>query len=46
MVNFVPQGSSNSCTTLHGGDERRKALFCPFRVSKKAERSFSEKCLN
>ena len=46
VVNFVPQGSSNSRTALHGGDERRKALFCPFRVSKKAERSFRKKCLN
>ena len=45
MVNFVPEGSSNSRTTLLGGDERRKALFRPFRVSKKQKGFFGKSVL-
>ena len=39
-------GSSNSGTTLHGGDGRGKDLFSPFEVSKTSEIPFRAKCLN
>ena len=39
-------GSSNSGTTLHGGDGGGKDLFSPFEVSKTSEIPFRAKCLN
>ena len=38
--------SSNSCTTLHGGDGGGKAIFPPFEVSEMKKAQFWVKCLN
>ena len=43
---FLFIGSSNSGTTLHGGDGGGKDLFSPFEVSKTSEIPFRAKCLN
>ena len=39
-------GSSNSGTTLHGGDGEGKTLLCPFKVGKTSKSPFRAKCLN
>ena len=39
-------GSSNSGTTLHGGDGEGKALLYPFKVGKTSKSPFRAKCLN
>ena len=43
---FLYIGSSNSGTTLPGGDGGGKDLFSPFEVSKTSEIPFRAKCLN
>ena len=39
-------GSSNSGTTLHGGDGEGKALLYPFQIGKTSKSPFRAKCLN
>ena len=40
------KGSSNSGTTLHGGDGGGNAIFSPFEVRKTSKSPFRAKCLN
>ena len=39
-------GSSNSGTTLHGGNGRGKGSFSPFKIGKTSKSPFRAKCLN